>query len=177
MGGRTDFRAVCDPCRSHALPERKELEEFWAEIVWLGLCRAKTALERKQCRHLADRAAWAVTEIHADAEFKFFRQRYLSHGVRLLFEKAIKQEGRLSKSQLVKGLRHEHVWPRKFLVQEILAAKDRSMVLAALNRAVACVVTKDEELLHGLKRFGNGWDRYREAKLRVWDRENQRYLE
>ncbi|MEX2659435.1 MAG: hypothetical protein WD232_07040 [Acidimicrobiales bacterium] len=66
-------------------------------------------------------------------------------------------------------LNHEHVVPRKALIDRLLKAPGEQAEI--LGQAVACVVTKTEhERLSALKAPREGWDRYRAAGVRVIDR-------
>jgi hypothetical protein len=66
----------------------------------------------------------------------------------------------------IKGLRHEHVYTKAGLIHELLASpKDIDLIL---KKAIACIVTDEEHLLLPHKGYV-GWERYKKAKIRVWD--------
>ena len=93
--------------------------------------------------------------------------RYLSAAARAIygaFEEAARR-GQLTalKGKHMRGLRHEHVFPRRVMVDRLLAGDT-----LALTESFGCVVTVAE---HGiLDDRCSGWDRYREAGVGVWDR-------
>lgn len=65
---------------------------------------------------------------------------------------------------------HEHVFTRKSLADELLAAKPGQIEDVLRTRAVACIVTAEEH--NRLKPFDQthqGWERYREAGIEVID--------
>jgi len=65
-----------------------------------------------------------------------------------------------------RGLRHEHVFTRKWLVLKLLKAPRRAKNL--LNEfAIGCVVTKREAARLDKHHRKQGWKRYRALKLRV----------
>lgn len=71
-------------------------------------------------------------------------------------------------------IEHEHVIPRKELVAQIM---DNPQNISDLfGEAIGCLVTKEE---HGLLPNGNvkkGWERYKFAGIKVYDRLNQKWL-
>jgi hypothetical protein len=69
-------------------------------------------------------------------------------------------------------LEHEHVYPRKWLIEQMLAAPDAvEMILTTF--ALACTVTKDEHRLLAAAERANpgldGWQRYHAAGVVVTD--------
>lgn len=75
-------------------------------------------------------------------------------------------------------LHHEHVVTRANLVREILASPERADEIA--DKAVGCVVTRQEHAQLAIVDRSNaelcGWDRYSAAGIRVWDRDEERFL-
>ena len=67
---------------------------------------------------------------------------------------------------------HEHVWPRQWIINRLLKAKApwRQDTLRSLleEHGVACVVTVDEHARLGAA-SGEGWQRYTNAGIDVWD--------
>lgn len=99
-------------------------------------------------RHALTNAVWWYTE--ADGKLKV---RYRSSGV--LAGGAVK-------------VHHEHVVPRKNLVDRMLA--DPDAIPEILASAVACLVTVEEHRrLTALPPSVEGWDRYRAAGVEVRD--------
>lgn len=147
--------------------ERKAVIDAQATIVaaLLDVARRSTdAALHREVRHMISRAMWSVTEIHA-SRFKY-DQRYISEGVHDLIDAS-----RLRNEPLpIRVLRHEHVQPRKVIAERLLGlpAATWHSVRPILEEAEACIVTKDED--SRLERLGNGWQRYSDAGIRVWDR-------
>lgn len=74
-------------------------------------------------------------------------------------------------SEYKKGLRHEHVYTRDSLIRELLS--EPTKMNSILERAVGCVVTKDEDFrLRQVDKTKtcNGWERYRKANINVYKR-------
>lgn len=96
-------------------------------------------------RELLSVCIWKITE--ADGKKKV---RYWS-------------EGALSSDAA--ALQHEHVNERKVLINRLL---DGECIDTVINDAVACMVTKQE---HTLLTQSNklGWERYRNAQIKVYD--------
>jgi len=106
----------------------------------------------KHKKDLLDEMIWKLTEAGGK-----HNQRYISEGVDLK---------RKSGDWSIKGLRLEHVYTRKSIISELLACP--SDMNSILEKAIGCVVTAEEhdKLPH---RDYFGWDRYKQAKIRVWD--------
>ncbi len=102
---------------------------------------------------LLDILVWKVTEANGK-----YNTRYVSEAV-------YNGEG---------PIRHEHVLPRKYLVEQMLEKPDT--ISQVLDSAVACLVTEEEHCILPKKTTG-GWDRYREAGIRVYDRREGKWLD
>jgi hypothetical protein len=72
-------------------------------------------------------------------------------------------------------IRHEHVFPRKYLVEQML--EKPGTILQVLDNAIGCLVTKDEHHLLTNMSAGAGWDRYYQAGIRVYDRLEGKWLD
>lgn len=73
-------------------------------------------------------------------------------------------------------LNHEHVWPRSWLIEQLLARVDWSpddLWDFLTDFGVACIVTVEEHLALGGVR-GVGWERYERAGIEVHDLETNR---
>jgi hypothetical protein len=66
----------------------------------------------------------------------------------------------------------EHVRPKKKVIGDLLASPDK--IKSILYNAMACMVTHDE---HRLLKDGEGWDRYKAANLRVYDRLENKFVD
>lgn len=99
---------------------------------------------------LISRMIWAITEAHGK-----YKTRFRSEG-------AVTSNCRMQ---------HEHVYPRRELIAEIMKDPDRCENILA--NAVACVVTEEEhKLLTRVSRENpdlKGWDRYKKAGITVYD--------
>ncbi|CBK40392.1 protein of unknown function [Nitrospira defluvii] len=99
-------------------------------------------------RALLSRMIWKITEAHGK-----YTTRYCSGAAR-------NDGGKL---------RHEHVTPRKVLIDRLL--NNPSGVERILQDAIACTVTAEEHSrLSGVREELCGWDRYSRAKIEVIDR-------
>lgn len=103
----------------------------------------------------------------------------LNHGIWLLTEaewtnkyntrycsKAIFKNAEMDKREK----RHDHVFQKKLLVKDLLAAK-QSQVEKILENGVACTITKIEHDVLEKYKTDDGWDRYKKARIVVIDRE------
>lgn len=130
-----------------------------AEII-LNLDNVST---RRKIAILKD-CIWQITE----AEGKY-RLHFYSAGVKALIDPADSSDWDAWDAAIYphkRHLRHEHVFPIKFLVGEML--NDPACVADVLtNKAVACLVTKDEHLL---LKGSDGWARYERAGISVYQR-------
>lgn len=65
-------------------------------------------------------------------------------------------------------IQRDHIFKKSTLVEELLSPTpdiDRVM-----EQALCCIVTRDEhERLHGIDVNFDGWDRYRDARISVYD--------
>jgi hypothetical protein len=77
-----------------------------------------------------------------------------------------------------KLLRHDHVFQRGKMVEELLNVKSRPEdVDKILDRAVGCVITKDEHVRLNRYNHKDGWGRYQEAGMVVIDTETGKPFE
>ena len=114
---------------------------------------------------VAHDAVWAVTELHRGAETKYFRQRFISKRVYDLWSKAS------TRRECVKGVQHEHVLETRKIKLKLAEGQTVEDFCSALSLSVACVVVVDEhDKLNRVPNHLEGWERYREAKIAVWDR-------
>jgi hypothetical protein len=95
---------------------------------------------------------WIITEVDGKYKTRF------------------RSEGAINESNQ-KNLRHEHVFERQFIVDELLS--NPSDYEKILLQAVACVVTKEEHerLTSATNKDKNlqGWDRYKFTNIKVFD--------
>ena len=109
-------------------------------------------IEEKHRRRLLDVRLWAITEVPGK-----YKVRYITLAAR--------------KKRTNKYLRHEHVYPRKWLIDRLLSSpRDINKIMKC---AVACVVTKSENSKLNKGR-GVGWKRYERLNIPVWDRVKKR---
>lgn len=117
----------------------------------MALALTAEGLERRHRKALLDRMLWSLTEEPWGKLTVPFRSAA-----------ALRERS-------VSNLRHEHVWSKKTLIAELFGAPDQLDVI--VERAVACVVTKDEaQLLDGKgspAKGLEGWARYRAVTIDV----------
>ncbi len=107
----------------------------------------KDVLEKHKKEMLSD-MIWKISEANGK-----WNTRYFSEGV--LDDKDAK-------------IHHEHVITRKEIITQLLEnPKDYKNIL--LN-VTACIVTTDEHDLLGMQNSVSGWDRYKKAGVKVYDR-------
>ena len=108
---------------------------------------------REECLNIA---LWKITE--AESAHK--------HRTRFCSEAAL--------TATREDLRHDHVFQRAVMVKELISCHP-DQVDEILAKAVACTITKQEHIiLNKHKRF-DGWDRYKNANIRVIDTKTNDY--
>lgn len=106
-------------------------------------------LARRQLSHLI----WSWTEVNGKWGTRFVTSAALA----------------AHESGLGWAVNHEHVWPRRWLVDRLLEGETPEYVLGQFG--VGCVVLKDEHaLLNDLPSEVLGWDRYKAVGIEVVDR-------
>ena len=98
-------------------------------------------------RKLLDRALWMLTEVDG------------KYNIRYYSKKAFKIRDK-------KQLRHEHVYPRKFIIDSLFEDPGNYSNIID-EHAIACIVTKDEH--DTLDNNTDGWERYKRAGIDVLD--------
>lgn len=102
---------------------------------------------------LISRMIWKITEAHGKYNTQFC------------------SEGALRDAD---DLRHDHVTTRQNLINRLMNAP--SDFENILEDAIGCTVTtKEHKRLSALGDKFTGWDRYKEAKVRVYDRMEQKF--
>lgn len=112
-----------------------------------------TELKDKWKRILLDALLWQITVAHGKYTTRFRSVGVVEDGV------------------ILKDLRHDHVFTRRWLLEKLLAPSiTAGLVDQILDKAVACTVTKDEhnKKLAGMKE-ASGWERYECAGILVYD--------
>ena len=119
-----------------------------------GILRMGNRVLEEHKKSLISRMIWKITEANGK-----YNTRYYS-------EKALK----CNKDEK----RHDHVWTRKKMVERLI--NDPRHVEDEIDQAIGCTVTKDEHSsLSGFDTSCDGWERYKKAKILVWDlKENKR---
>ena len=128
---------------------------------------------------LADLALWVTTEVRRADEFEFIAQRHRSRTVHDWWLSLAQLQVKARRKYLVgedgrNAVRHEHVVPRESLKQSLRAARSVDDMRRVPSCAEACVVTKQEA---PSLPDGTGWERYAGARIDVWDRNEQRWLD
>jgi hypothetical protein len=123
--------------------------EVKGAVSLAAFANAGTDLNPSQQRRLADLAVWWFTGAPGK-----YALRYRSAGVLALPQEDAGRE-----------VVHEHVFTRRRLVTELLAAP-ADQLEAILRSAVVCVVTKNEHRrLSPFDKTHTGWDRYLAAGI------------
>jgi hypothetical protein len=140
-----------------------EAEELRSSIlVIVDFLLRDDRVHKKHQRKFLDRCLWQLTEAEGKHKYDL---RYVSAGARPVLESGTK-----------KGLRHEHVWRRADMVKRLLAQPEQTPSI--LDKACGCVVTiaehkKLDEIDRSCKDI-DGWERYRMAGIKVFDRLDSR---
>lgn len=134
------------------MPERRESA---LRVIHHLLALSDVTIEHK--KELLSIGLWKWTEAEGCAPHAKYHVRLRSLG-------AIDLEN-------VSKVNHEHVWPRKWIIGELLGKEEWSV--EALRGfletyAVACTVTTEEHTRLGQSR-ASGWQRYAAAGVKVWD--------
>lgn len=111
----------------------------------------KLDIHDKLKRKLLSNCLWQITEAEGKNKYDL---RYVS------------EESRKSSK---KGWRHEHVYPRKGMIKELVDNPEKADEILA--KAVGCVVTKKEHnMLSKIDQGVEGWNRYQQAGIEIFDR-------
>lgn len=117
----------------------------------------KLNISERLKRKLVSKAIWYATE--CDGKYNL---RYVSEGAKTLTKK--------------RQRRHEHVWTRNGLIAALLKNPRRAAEI--MQSATACLVTRKEHnrlaAVAKKRPSAEGWDRYRFAKIAVFDRAAKR---
>lgn len=131
-------------------------------LVIVKFLLSNKRVHEKHRTRLLDRCLWQLTEAEGKHKYDL---RYVSVEAIPVLESGEK-----------KGLRHEHVWRRADMVRRLLAQPQ--LAGAILADACGCVVTNAEhqrlEKVDGAHKHIDGWERYRLARIKVFDRLQRR---
>ncbi|MCC6493113.1 MAG: hypothetical protein IT424_08835 [Pirellulales bacterium] len=115
-------------------------------------------VDQRVKKKLLKSCLWQLTQSHC---FGKYNLQYASRAAAIALEAGDNS-----------GLRHEHVYPIKQVIAELLQAKLDGIEAILRRKAVACCVTSAEhERLSGVSSDCEGWQRYREAGIDVVNRE------
>lgn len=106
----------------------------------------------RQRARIVDGSIWLMTERTPGEKYK---TRYRSEGAKDV------HDGRL--------LAHEHVIQRKGLIARILATTSPLGIREILDEAVGCTVLRSEHGALGADKHVDGWQRYKNAGITVYD--------
>ena len=144
---------------SWKLPENfHEQMESFINAASLVIKSAEILLKHK--KYLLDTIVWKVTEAGGKNKKD---TRFISESVY--------NADKLGNPDKIK-FEHEHVRPKRKVVQDLLDLPEKIQII--LNSAVACTVTHEE---HRLLKDGEGWDRYKAANIRVYDRLEKKFTD
>lgn len=119
-----------------------------------GVLSFGTEVLEEHKKGLISKMLWKITEANGK-----YNTRYYS-------ERALKADN--------SDKRHDHVCTRKRMIERILANPNGLDV--EIRQAIGCVVTKAEH--NELTKYDDkydGWDRYKQAKIKVWDGKERRW--
>lgn len=88
-----------------------------------------------------------------------------------------KYETRFVSEDVLNGItpiEHEHVFTRRKTVEEFIINPGRIEEIAI--NIIGCLVTKQEHNKLSKIKTEYGWDRYKEAGIKVFDRKNQKFV-
>lgn len=143
--------------RNHLLMQYTRADAAQSKLVsareLVNVALRETGMLRSHRKHLIKLAQWWVTE--ADGKWK----------TRFRSEVVIQLAQNEPDSQV--PINHEHVYGRAELAERMM--EDPSQVDAILELCVGCIVTVDEHRILSAQRDVQGWDRYRDAGIRVLD--------
>jgi hypothetical protein len=139
-----------------ARPEAENCRRSLTSLVKVLLANRKPDVLLAHYRAVIDTLLWKFTE--ADGKFN---TRFRTQGAMKCDDK--------------RKLRHEHVYQRRKMIDELVKAKPEE-VDSILKRAIGCTITDDEH--DRLKSFDYeyGWKRYQKARLVVIDRKSGKKL-
>jgi hypothetical protein len=119
-----------------------------------SLLRESPGLLLEHRREFLRLALWKITEAECPGNRKY-ETRFRSQAV-------------ISASSVAKKLRHDHVFQRGKMVDELLLAGPE-FVEHILDKAIGCTVTEDEDDRLRAHKDTDGWDRYKKAGITVVD--------
>jgi hypothetical protein len=127
-------------------PHAERRKQSASTLIKLLLKQENLRILNAHIKDLIDAMLWKLNE--ADGKYN---TRYRSSGSLECFDK--------------RRLAHEHVYPRKTMITNLMEAKSEAEIDQILSCAIGCVVTREEHSrLHSFSRE-NGWERYRRAGI------------
>ena len=131
-------------------PPANEEQIFTAAIATARFAVSSPDLFDKYRRELLNNVLWLVTVAPSG-----------KYGTRFRSRAAVEDPNA--------QLRHEHVYTRHSLIEQMMAEPD-AIERVIRERAIGCVVTRDEHrLLTQFDKTHDGWERYRAAGIEVLD--------
>ncbi|MCY3410071.1 MAG: hypothetical protein INQ03_00410 [Candidatus Heimdallarchaeota archaeon] len=126
---------------------------------------------------MIDICLWKVTESEC-INLKGRDHPHTKYNIRYWSEGAID----CFKDKYDKGLRHEHVITKKEMRELIFKLKKKELTLENIevitSMARSCTVTKEEhDILSKYDKSHQGWERYKEAEIQVFDRMKGEFVE
>ncbi|MCW8138189.1 MAG: hypothetical protein KIT58_04720 [Planctomycetota bacterium] len=109
-------------------------------------------------RKAIDRLLWKITEVDGK-----YGTRFRSEGALMVD----RREDRRLRPAGQRLLRHEHVFTRSWLLDQLLERPTEASKI--LDLAIGCVVTEAEHQRLSAVRHAQGWERYQVAGVRVFD--------
>ncbi|WP_433165084.1 hypothetical protein [Kribbella sp. CA-247076] len=149
--------------RAPYVPQDRGLELRASALALIGQILSMKGVDSRHQRELLSIGLWKWTEAPGITPYPKYNVRYVSRGVR---------------GEDVAKINHEHVWPRKWMIDRLRAQDWTVTELETFldTHGVACVVTTEEHARLGAA-SGQGWQRYDRANIDVWDRQLGRWAE
>ena len=140
------------------VPDEKRIQSIRAIIDFLLL---RDDLDKAVRQRFLDRCLWQWTIAHGNEKYDL---RYASLDALPLVEQ--------KPPEWRKSLRHDHVYTRADLLKSLL--EKSSDLESILTQAVGCIVTVEEhQRLTRCDKTHDGWNRYIQAKIKVFDRQKK----
>ena len=145
-----DPAAVHVPSRRYAKTTREEDRD--SAVAAAIFAATNPRLIYRQRTRIVDGSIWLLTERTPGQKYN---TRYRSRGARYVHDPKL--------------LAHEHVVQRKGLISRVLATTSPLAIGEILDEAVGCTVLRTEHDVLNLQKGVDGWQRYKQAGVRVYD--------
>lgn len=143
---------VASASSSRRFPKTTRQEDRASAAAAAIFAATNPDLIARQRARIVDGSLWLLTEKTPSQKYL---TRYRSYGARYVHDPKV--------------LAHEHVVQRKGLIARILATRSLLAINEILDEAVGCTVLRSEHDVLNLQKDVDGWQRYKDAGIRVYD--------